>query len=141
MGRLVDAARLYVGVKYRHRGRSHHGIDCAGLLVLAFADCGVPTTDFVMYGREPFNDGLVTRTTAALGEPLPAGTPLQDGDVVLLRFAVQPHHMGILAAVTYAGTPAFNIIHADGHTGRVLEQRMSPDVHARISHVYRKGVL
>lgn len=141
MGRLVDAARAYLDVRYRHRGRSVNSLDCAGLVVLSFADCGLETTGFVHYGREPFNDGLVTRTRAALpGCELPTGTPLQDGDVILLRWVEQPAHMAIVAGAVYAGTPALNIIHADGHVGRVLEQRLTPDVVSRITHIFRKEV-
>lgn len=140
MGKLVEAARSYKGVKYRHRGRSRNGLDCAGLLVLAYRDCGVETSDFILYGRTPFKDGIVNHTIAALGEPLPMPTQLEDGDVLILRFDRDPHHMGIVALVMYGDIPAFNIIHAEGHTGRVLEQRITPDLMARVTHVFRKGV-
>lgn len=142
MSKLIDAARKYVGVRYRHRGRSDTALDCVGLLVRAFADCGVPTSDFIHYGREPHKNGLVLRVTEALGiDPLPGSTQLQDGDVILLRFEIEPQHMGLVAEVDYGGTPALNIIHADGYVKRVVEQRITPDVMTRITHVFRKGVL
>ncbi len=140
MGKLVDAARAYLGVKWRHRGRTRNSLDCAGLIVIAFADCGVETDPFIHYGREPFEDGLVKRTRASLGAPLPISTPLQDGDVILLRFAKHPHHMGIVAAADYGGTAAFNIIHADGLAGRVIEQRLAPEMIERITHIFRRAV-
>lgn len=139
MGKLVEAARGYIGVKYRHRGRSRVGLDCAGLLVLAYRDCGVPTSEFILYGRTPHEDGIVKHTTAALGDPIPT-RELQDGDVLIMRFARDPHHMGLVASVMYGDLQAFNIIHAEGHTGRVLEQRLTPDMLARVTHVFRKGV-
>ena len=37
-GLLVTAARTYIGTKWRHRGRSVHGVDCAGLGILAYRD-------------------------------------------------------------------------------------------------------
>lgn len=140
MGKLVDAARTYIGVKFRHRGRSRHGVDCAGLGVLAYRDCGVQIADWVLYGREPYRDGLVENLTKALGDPLPAGEPMHDGDVIVFRFNVEPHHVGIVAEVQYDGVDALNVIHADGHTGRVLEQRLTPDMVDRITHHYRKEV-
>lgn len=141
MGRLVEAARAYIGVKWRHRGRAKYALDCAGLGVLAYRDCGVELPDFTMYGREPHNDGLIKYLTAALGEPLvPALVSLQDGDVIVMKFVKEPHHVGIVAEVDYGGTPALNIIHADGAAGRVLEVRLDSHALSRITHVYRRAV-
>ena len=70
MSALADAARGYIGTPFRHRGRSRLGVDCVGLGVLAYADCGVAVPDFRLYGREPHRDGLVARMTLALGEPV-----------------------------------------------------------------------
>ena len=142
MGQLVDAARGYLGVKWRHRGRSIHGVDCAGLGVLAYRDCGVELPDFLYYGREPHNDGLITYLTRALGDPLRFGNGFlfHDGDIVVQRFVNEPHHVGILAAVDYGGTPAMNIIHADGMVGRVVEVRFDDEAMRRVTHVFRRPV-
>lgn len=138
---LVQAARRYLGTKWRHRGRSVHGVDCAGLIVLAYSDCGVRLADYKLYGREPYRDGLVAHAIMALGEPLDDDDrALAEGDVLVMRFDREPHHMAIVALGNYGGTPAFNIIHADGHTGRVHEQRLMPDMAARITHVFRRAV-
>jgi cell wall-associated NlpC family hydrolase len=140
MGRLVEAARTWLGVRYRHRGRSRVGVDCAGLPWVAYRDCGIELPDYRLYGRTPHDDGLVTHMVAALGEPLAAGWQLQDGDVIVSRFVNDPHHVGIIAEANYGGTLALNVIHADGQAGRVLEQRLTPDAIVRITHVFRKGV-
>lgn len=141
MNQLVEAARMYVGTKFRHRGRSIHGLDCAGLVVLAYRDCGVVVPDFTLYGREPHKNGLVEHVTAALGQPLAAeDRTLMEGDVIVLRFDKEPHHLAIVADAVYGDVHAWNIIHAEGHGGWVLEQRLMPDIAARITHVYRKGV-
>lgn len=140
MNNLVEAARSYIGVRYRHRGRSRVGIDCAGLMVLAYRDCGVQTSNFVLYGREPIKDGLVEHTTLSLGQPLPLHTPLQEGDIVILRFDKEPHHMGMIALGNYGGLTAHNIIHADGHVGRVVEVRLDTATAKRITHIFRRAV-
>jgi cell wall-associated NlpC family hydrolase len=148
MGQLANAARGYIGTRFRHRGRSAVGVDCAGLGVLAYRDCGVELPDYTLYGREPYRDGLVQYITQALGEPVwqagqsaySAHSALRDDDVIVMRFDREPHHVGIVAAATYGGTQAFNIVHADGNVGRVIEQRLAPDTINRITHVFRKAV-
>lgn len=142
MGQLVAAARKYLDVKWRHRGRSRHGLDCAGLGIVAYRDCGVELPDYVLYGREPFQDGLIHYLTRALGEPLELtqGMRLMDGDIAVLRFVNEPHHVGILAEVDYGGTPALNMIHADGSVGRVVEVRFDEASMSRLTHIYRRAV-
>lgn len=140
MGRLVEAARSYIGTKWRHRGRTSHGVDCVGLVLLAYRDCGVELPDYRLYGREPHMDGLIEHVTRALGESLPPTTELQDGDVIVQRFIKDPHHVAIVAAVDYYGTPGFNVIHADGHAGRVVEVRLDRVRKMYITHVFRRAV-
>jgi cell wall-associated NlpC family hydrolase len=141
---IVNAARQYLGVRFRHRGRSRVGLDCAGLTVLAYRDCGVEIQDFRLYGPEPHRDGLTTHATAAFGAPVLSApvraSDLLDGDVVVMRFRVEPHHLAIVAEATYGGARALNLIHADGDSGRVLEYRLTPDMVERITHVHRRPV-
>lgn len=144
MNAIVSAARQYLGVKFRHRGRSRIGLDCAGLVVRSYHDCGVDIHDTTLYGPEPFKDGLVQHVGQALGEAILRApvreSDLCDGDVIVMRFRKEPHHIGIVAAIEYAGIPAFNLIHADGESGRVLEHRLTPDMVERITNVHRRPV-
>lgn len=142
MSALADAARGFIGVPFRHRGRSRIGVDCVGLALLAYKDCGIELPDYRLYGREPHRDGLVQRVTYALGDPV-ATAPvkrslLQDGDVVLIRYEVQPHHAAVVGLRSYGGAEALTLIHAEGVHGAVLEQRLTDDVISRITHVFRK---
>lgn len=141
MSRLVEAARRYDGVRFRHRGRSKNGIDCAGLVKCSYADCGEELPDFLLYGREPHRDGLTTHVRAALGEPVAvapvAREQLQVGDVPVMRFEHEPHHLAIVTDYPLGGLA---MIHADGFTGRVVEHRLADDHIARITHVFRKPV-
>lgn len=141
MSALASSARKYLGVRFRHRGRSERGLDCAGLGWIAYRDCGYELPDFRLYSREPHDDGLITYISAALGDPVylapihPA--MICSGDVVVLRFDVEPHHVAIVGNYRFGG---HSLIHACGHNNKVIEQRMSDDMVKRITHVFRRPV-
>lgn len=141
MSNLVESARKYLGVRFRHRGRSARGLDCAGLPWLAYKDCGLDLHDFRLYGREPHNDGLIQHITKALGDPVAVApvfaVDLQSGDIAVIRYETEPHHILIIADYPMGGMSA---IHADGHYGEVIEHRLSPDMIKRITHVFRRPV-
>jgi cell wall-associated NlpC family hydrolase len=124
---LVDAARKYLGVPFHHQGRNEHGLDCAGLIVLAYRDIGIELNDIQGYGMEPWNDGLrecvESNLTKVDGEPEP-------GDVLLLRWRREPQHVAI---VTDKG-----IIHAYANVRKVVETGFSPFWRHRIVGVYRR---
>ena len=136
MSALIDAARKYLGTPFRHRGRTASGLDCAGLGWIAYRDLGVELPDVRAYGREPFKNGLMDGLAAALGEPVSDGP--RPGDVVVMRFERDPHHVALIASAPYGG--ALTMIHADSHHGCVVEHRLSEDWCARIVAVYRKKV-
>lgn len=142
MNSLVQAARRYAGVRFRHRGRTPVGLDCAGLVWRAYLDCGVELPDFRLYGREPHEDGLVRHVALALGEPrlfaAPPLTELSPGDVVVLRYEVEPHHLAIVTDYPYCSAPG--LIHADGMAGKVVEHRLDRATADRITHVFRRLV-
>lgn len=143
MSQLVAAARKYMNVRFRHRGRNERGLDCAGLASVAYRDCGVALKDFLLYAKEPqAHDAALTKhMAAALGEAVAQApvrlSELQVGDVIVLRFEVEPHHVAIVTDYLFGG---FGIIHADGHSKRVLEHRLTPDMVNRITHVFRRPV-
>lgn len=135
MSALVVAARKYLGVPFRHRGRTPRGLDCAGLVWLAYADCGVTLPDVRVYGREPHRDGLRDAVRRALGDPLPEGADLHPGDVLLMRFEVEPHHIALVGDYAHGGE---SLIHSFGDVGRVVEHRLDAFWRGRILEVYRR---
>lgn len=142
MSKLVAAARSLIGVRFRHRGRSSKiGVDCAGKVRVVYRICGVELPDFLLYGRIPNKEELVRHAEEALGPPVAVApvrvSDLQVGDVVLMRFVVEPHHVAMIADYIFGG---LSMIHADGHTGKVIEHRLAPDHVARITHVFRRPV-
>jgi cell wall-associated NlpC family hydrolase len=146
MSKLVQAARQYKGVPWRHCGRSVTGMDCAGLPWLAYADCGVSLPDQRRYGRDPFNNGLMGAVIAALGDPLWEGSKgacmratLQPGDVIVMSPAARPRH---LAIVGDDATHGLSIIHADSTPGvmRVAEIGMDEFFVRQVVAVFRRSV-
>lgn len=140
---FVEAARSYKGVRWRHRGRSKWSLDCAGLVIRSYADCGVKLPDRELYGREPHNDGLIESITEALGAPVKTGlvamADLRIGDVIVIRYDIYPHHVMIVSDCSYAAH-GLNVIHADGHNGRVVEHRMDDRLAGQVTHVFRRPV-
>ncbi|MDP8993614.1 MAG: C40 family peptidase [Pseudomonadota bacterium] len=65
----VDVAERLLGTPYRRGGRSYRGIDCSGLVQLAFGLCGLPLP------RE-------SDQQQALGEPVSEGARLRRGDLL-----------------------------------------------------------
>ena len=153
MSELVAAARRHVGLRFRHRGRKTEGpgkgVDCAGLVVCAYRDCGVELKDFELYEAEPaqHGPGLTERVREAMGPEVAVGPvsldQLQLGDVLVIRFVREPHHVAIVG--DYYKPGHFSIIHADAFPhdairGRVIEQRLAPATLALVTHVFRRPV-
>lgn len=132
---LVNRARAYLKVPFRHRGRTSNGLDCAGLVVLCFQDLGRPVIDKKVYGREPHRDGLRQVVEKNSIEKV---FSMEPGDIVLMKFVDQPHHLGILGDYFAGG---LSLIHSYGEVGRVVEHRLDDVWKSRILDIYRyKGI-
>lgn len=147
MSALVQAARRYLGVRFVHQGRSEHGLDCVGLVWIAYRDCGVTLDAYRAYPAEPNPREMINRISDALGMPVanrPVPTSvLRPGDVVLMLLVgeSQPHHVGLIGDYPYGGR--LSVIHAHSMAaprGRVVEHRLGPSMAARITHVFRRPI-
>lgn len=125
---LVREARSYLGVRWRHQGRSRQGVDCVGLLIAAFRSTGVEPLDAVGYGRVPYKSKLEEMLRANLGEPIPK-EQMRAGDVVLMKWNGAPSHVGLLSDYPLGG---FALIHAFLQNKCVVEHRMDA---AWIDHI------
>jgi cell wall-associated NlpC family hydrolase len=135
MSQLVASSRKYLGVKFRHMGRGPNVLDCAGLILRAYADIGVKLPDLKHYGREPHKDGLRGAVVRALGDNL--NRPPIVGDVLLMAFDRDPHHLGIVGDYMYGG---LSLIHAYGDVGKVVEHRLDYAWRKKVLEVYRMDV-
>lgn len=133
MNALVEAARTFLEVPFRHRGRSRRGVDCIGLLVLALEMVGRPVVDRRVYGRNPDADGLREALLAEFGAPIPKDQ-LQVGDIVTMQWHGRPQHVGLVTDYILGG---FGLIHADVALGRVVEHRLADPWPRRIIEGFR----
>ncbi len=115
------AARQYVGVPWRHLGRSREGIDCIGLVLLAARDCGLAADDPAPYAREPSSQRLRQELARHLDEvPIAAA---RRGDVLVFNLGVYAGHIGV-----FAFHPAYfvpSVIHAYAPRRRVVEEPLA----------------
>ncbi|WP_299326479.1 NlpC/P60 family protein [Parasphingopyxis sp.] len=112
----VAVAELFIGAPYLLGGRSIDGMDCSGLVQLAFA----------LGGHAFQRDSDLQRATA--GIELDADTALQRGDLIFF-----PEHVGVM-------TNAETLLHASGHRGAVCTEALA-DVAARISEEHDTPIL
>lgn len=132
---IVAEARSYVGVRWRHRGRSRFGIDCIGVIVKSLAAGGVHMRDRLDYGREPWRDGLSREMVDHFGQPVDG--EWLPGDVAVMCGIGQPEpgHVGIIAE--HSGY--LTLIHSYNalSTETVTEHRIDDEWRRRIVAVYR----
>ena len=129
---LSEAALKYVGVKFRHRGRTDRGVDCIGLLLLAARDCGYLAEDIPVYGREPKNGLLQGNLRVHLGEPVNRELRVNDVVAMSLRTDGQISHVGIITEHPHG----LGICHAYGEIGRVVHQRLDERRRSKIAEVF-----
>jgi len=67
---------------------------------------------------------------------LPVIGELQVGDIALMKFSTEPHHLGIIGDYVHGG---FSLIHADGTKKKVVEHRLDDTWKSRIIEFYRWG--
>lgn len=133
---VIANARALVGVRWKHQGRTPWGVDCAGLVAMAFGAV-VPVVDRTNYGRTPFQGELEAMVRANFGPPIKAGSisreDLQPGDVALMRWGDSPHHV----ALVVDHPDGLGLVHAYALSRKVIEHGLSDDWLASICEVYR----
>ena len=120
---VVAQARTWLDTPFHHQARVKGlGVDCAGLVigVARELDLVAPDFDVSAYPRTPDGTSLMAYCREHMVE-LPAGAAKVPGQVVVVRFDLDPQHMGILGDYRHGG---LSIIHAAARSGRVIETRL-----------------
>lgn len=124
---MVAAARGWVGVPWRHQGRTRAGIDCVGLLIVVAQDLGIDDGfDFRAYSRRP--DGRALRELMV--DKLDRAAAIAPGRIGLFAQAgTYPCHVGVFGDRT--------MIHAHALNRKVVEHRLSDEWRCRLRGVFR----
>lgn len=131
--RLDEAARAYLGVPWRHLGRSREGLDCIGLALLAARDCGLAADDPAPYAREPSSQRLRQELALALDEvPVADARP---GDVLVFNLGLYAGHIGIRAE--HPDYRVASVIHAYAPRRRVVEEPLASLDAGTLTGAYR----
>lgn len=122
---VVDAARSFVGTPFHHAGRLPSvGLDCIGVVVCAARAAGFEIVDVLAY---PLRANGMLR--AIIDDKFVKVTDMQPGDVLLMSFDGEPHHLAVYAGAT--------IIHAYAQARKCVEQEYSAWWADRTVGVYR----
>jgi cell wall-associated NlpC family hydrolase len=107
---VVAEARSWVGVPFRHQGRSRGGIDCVGLPIIIGQSLGLfdQRFDVANYGRLPSGELDVRVQDHCL--PATAAAP---GTLVVIAWTKVAAHVALCTGET--------LIHAYESVGRVIE--------------------
>lgn len=130
---FIVAARSYLGVRFKHQGRSRFGLDCIGLPLVALRDIGRTAWDSPAYGRTPVTQGLRDALVRNLGEPVPRAD-MREGDIALMAFIGEPSHVGIVTNYPEGG---FALLHTFAQVKKVVEHRMDETWLGYITEVFR----
>lgn len=112
---LIEQARAWLGVPFRHQGRGRTGVDCAGFLVALMKASGELPAQYVEpanYGRTPVRE--LIEVVRRYCTPV-ARAPGFPGALVLIRWPRdrQPSHVGLCTGDT--------LIHCYQREGGVVE--------------------
>lgn len=121
----LAAARALIGTPFVHQGRTRHGVDCIGLIVLAAQAVGIDTrADRTDYGRRPH--GVLQ---PILDAAMVKVTDWQPGDTLVMAFRHEPMHVAIYTGAT--------VIHTYATLGKVVEHDLDARWRARVAGAYR----
>lgn len=123
---IVAEARRWLGVRFRHGGRSRDGVDCLGLLMAVYGVDGPGD-----YDRRPgitYSFSQASRFADRINH-----TEAGPGDVAQMCYAGHPVHFGIMSPV--------GVIHAAAMLRKVVEHAIITKGEGRVVACWRiKGV-
>ncbi|MBE0598442.1 MAG: C40 family peptidase [Desulfuromonadales bacterium] len=129
---LPPWAAEYVGIPFAEHGRDRCGCDCWGLVRLVLAErFGVEVSDFEAY-RDSRDGAAIEARIRAEQERWAAVSEPSPGDVVVLRIAGRPHHLGVVIAPSV-------MLHVERGIDSCIESYDGPLWRNRIDGFWRRG--
>lgn len=115
---IVTETRTWLGVKWRHQGRSReNGVDCIGLPIVVGWALGLHALDILNYSRRPTGNLISGLEAVAVSRRV---QDAEDGDIFVFAEQNEPCHLGIRS--TLYDMPA--VIHAYAGRRCVTEQTL-----------------
>lgn len=130
---VVTEARSWLGVRWRHQGRSREGVDCIGLVIKVAHGLGLSEFDTADYARQATDETLL----AGCRKHLLAvqRSAMAPGHVVVMHFDNQ-RHIGIVGDYVHGG---LSLIHAHALARKVVEHRLDDAWRSRIIAAFAYG--
>lgn len=128
---IVAEARTWLGVPWRHQGRSRTGVDCAGLVVQVARALELADYDTTAYSRRPQGQGFVAHFQGQMdGVAIPQA---QAGDVLIFADQAYPCHCGFLTE--WRDRP--HLLHAHATRRQVIEEPYTGEWPAKVKFAFR----
>lgn len=128
--KVVEEARGWLEVRFRHQGRNRAGIDCAGLCVVIAHALGLSEFDTANYGRAPKNDTFIGHFRNNMTQK--NRLDRKPGDVLLFRDDMFTCHSAIYDIVNGQEV----IIHAYALRRKVVEEDFTEEWLSKLTHCF-----
>ena len=130
---IVEIARSWLNVPWRHQGRTRLGVDCVGLITIPAKTLGLSDYDFFDYERIPGQDPekFLVHFRKTCRQIFPV-TAAREGDILIFTDRRFPVHAGIKASLE--GFPS--VIHATMAYYRVRETRFTSDWEKALQYAF-----
>lgn len=115
--KIVEEARTYLGDRWRHQGRTHDGIDCAGLIIVVGNKLKLIDYEAGNYPRRT-SGGMFCDYFAEAGlitKSIPRAEP---GDILLTKDSDLPCHCGFVTMKR----GKLHFLHATAARRKVVEE-------------------
>lgn len=128
---VVNEARKWKGIPFKHQGRTKNGVDCVGLCLVVGWSLGVYSKDHKAYSIYPQKDLLKSHLDEILIEC--PKSDIETGCIVMMKIDIDPQHMAIVCPYS---EKSFGMIHSYYKRG-VVEHRLSQGWGRRIVTAYK----
>ena len=132
---VVIEARRWLGVPWRHQGRTRAGLDCVGLIAVVAHALGISSYDYTSYGRRAVGQAFVHHFADNM-DPLRIAEA-EAGDVLVFADHAYPCHCGILTEKWEQP----HLLHAHATRRKVIEEPYIGEWPAKVKFAFRfRGV-